>query len=956
KPCGGVLLVGQPAEAAGKTPALSSESLRRWASDGRLEGAQVNEQAGVWLKLERGALPGAGSWTHQYADPGNTTCSDDQLVKCPLGVLWFGEPGPAPIANRHERSQSPLAMDGRLFIEGENVVMAYDSYNGLLLWKRELPGTPRILIPSSSGNFAMSKDSLFVALRDKCYRLDVATGDITQTYDVPKGDEQKMAYWDYMAYTKGLLYGSRSARQNVSNMVFAMNPNDGSVRWTYAGKEILPSSISMGDGKLFLIDRAVSDTVGVEAPKVMAKKKAESADMRTAVALDAMTGKVLWRRTVDVTGAGSGRYFQSLSSIYQNDVLVLFGIFIDGHHWKDFLAGDFEYRRIIALSGSDGNPIWSKNIGYRVRPIVVGDTLHAEPWAYSLYTGEQKTRTNPVTGRTEPWQFARPGHHCGAPAAAPHIMLARSYTLGYYDLDNDYGIMNFGGLRPGCWINFIPANGLLLMPESAAGCMCPFPNQCSVMFKHRETNRAWAQYSAVGSMTPVKHLAINLGAPGDRLDKAGTLWLAYPRGGGSLVLQLGLVLKGMTGAQGAFRHNPETAGIEGTESPWIFSSGYNGLSRCAVPLLSEENGEALYTVRLGFADPDNSERGQRVFDIKLQGKVVQKDFDVVAEAGGKNKAVTKEFKGIGVKDNLIIELVPKASQPSPPPASRISLPASHLPLLNSLEVIRENVLGIGCAVPSFMLSSAKREQSGEIKMANDTENQFDGTLRIDAPTGFKVTAEQTGVDLAPGAVAAVKIAASVADNVAAGKYQANVKLIRKDGTVECERQIQIEYLADRERIVAKAIADAHVMRSSPDTNAGNATTLNVDGGDATVGDNLHSIAFLKFRLAITGTPQSATLRLYNGDNPSGDSGRVCLVTEQWDENKITYSRRPEIGKQLAKIGRVAADQVVEIPLNINVRGMKELSLAIDPTSSDGIAYFSRESSKAPELIIELAGE
>jgi len=30
--------------------------------------------------------------------------------------------------------------------------------------------------------------------------------------------------------------------------------------------------------------------------------------------------------------------------------------------------------------------------------------------------------------------------------------------------------------------------------------------------------------------------------------------------------------------------------------------------------------------------------------------------------------------------------------------------------------------------------------------------------------------------------------------------------------------------------------------------------------------------------------------------------------------------------------------------------------AIDPTSSDGIAYFSRESSKTPELIIELAKE
>ena len=41
------------------------------------------------------ALPGAGGWTHQYAEPGNSACSDDQRVQGNLGVLWYGEPGPA---------------------------------------------------------------------------------------------------------------------------------------------------------------------------------------------------------------------------------------------------------------------------------------------------------------------------------------------------------------------------------------------------------------------------------------------------------------------------------------------------------------------------------------------------------------------------------------------------------------------------------------------------------------------------------------------------------------------------------------------------------------------------------------------------------------------------------------------------------------------------------------------
>jgi hypothetical protein len=39
-----------------------------------------------------GALPGSADWTHEYGDPANTLMSRDELVKAPLGVLWFGGP------------------------------------------------------------------------------------------------------------------------------------------------------------------------------------------------------------------------------------------------------------------------------------------------------------------------------------------------------------------------------------------------------------------------------------------------------------------------------------------------------------------------------------------------------------------------------------------------------------------------------------------------------------------------------------------------------------------------------------------------------------------------------------------------------------------------------------------------------------------------------------------------
>jgi hypothetical protein len=36
--------------------------------------------------------------------------------------------------------------------------------------------------------------------------------------------------------------------------------------------------------------------------------------------------------------------------------------------------------------------------------------------------------------------------------------------------------------RPGCWINIIPAGGLVLIPESSSGCTCGFPLQTSLAF------------------------------------------------------------------------------------------------------------------------------------------------------------------------------------------------------------------------------------------------------------------------------------------------------------------------------------------------------------------------------------------------------------------------------------------------------------------------------------------
>ncbi len=70
-----------------------------------------------------------------------------------------------------------------------------------------------------------------------------------------------------------------------------------------------------------------------------------------------------------------------------------------------------------------------------------------------------------------------------------------------------------------------------------------------------------------------------------------------------------------------------------------------------------------------------------MFSVKLQGDTVTKNLDIVAEAGGPNAAIVKEYAGIRVETALLVELAPSASAPGP----------GEGPILNGIEVIREDV-------------------------------------------------------------------------------------------------------------------------------------------------------------------------------------------------------------------------------------------------------------------------
>ncbi|MDP6444141.1 MAG: PQQ-binding-like beta-propeller repeat protein [Pirellulaceae bacterium] len=683
KPCGGKVCVGSPS----KTPAAD---LAKSLGETYLRDDAKISTSGDWALLTRGKLPGAGDWSHQYGNVSNTSFTKDYRVKGSLGVLWYGDPGPSQMINRHQAASAPLTTNGRFFIQGTDNVRAFDAYNGLFLWEYENPGAIRtgVFNNHETSNLAATDDDLFVVVNEVCTRLDAATGKLVRQYKAPQADDGVERKWGYVAVDDGLLYGTSTVRTELAaslrrrgrtigaetDGLFAVDLNTHQQLWKYTAKNLMHVTIALGDGHIYFVESTITqeerdrllrqDKAELRKLKGEAAKKKEAElkalDVRRAVCLNARTGEKIWSKPIDVTnvsGVSSGG--GNICLMYHDGHVVICGANANGHYWNQFLSGQFSQRRILVLKAADGEKIWSKDANYMNRPVMVNDQIIAEPWSFEVATGEEKQRVHPITGAETKWQFSRPGHHCGIITATPNMMLFRSGFIGYYDMYEDSGTRHFSGQRLGCWVNAIPGNGLVVIPEASAGCVCLFSIASTVVLEPREDRGpAWGIYSAAGPTTPVKRLAINLGAPGDRRDKQGNLWLGFPRPKtvGRMEFVFNIAPKLAKGGR-YYARNSESIEFTDATTPWLLSSGAEGLTKFELPLLGEKDAAAFYKVRLHFAELDERQAGDRVFDIKLQGETVAANVDVAKEAGRLANLV-KTFGGISVAAKLQVELVP----------------------------------------------------------------------------------------------------------------------------------------------------------------------------------------------------------------------------------------------------------------------------------------------------------
>lgn len=648
----------------------------------KLANAKILQSQSLLMIVREGALPGSANWTHEHADAANTRVSRDAIVKAPLGVLWFGGPSHAGILPRHGHGPQPQVVDGRMIIEGVDLMRAIDIYTGRLLWETKLPGVGYFYnnlkhqpgANASGGNFVTTSDGIYIAYENRCVRLDPVDGKKIGDHPLPILPGMKESpRWGYINVAGDYLIGGadplldpkslpmklkpgegddpdpddksegtiskliktvkgHSDNMSASRHLVVMDRHSGKVLWTAAAKSAFRHNATcVGNERLYTIDRLSGEQ--------LAKIKNDSLKAAPRlVAFDLATGKEIWSKKTEVFGTW-------LSYSEKQDVLVE-----AGRVARDCLFDEAKGMR--AYRGKDGKSLWF-NERYTGPAMIHGDTILQEQGACDLLTGELKLRVDPITLEPVPWRWAR-NYGCNTPAASEHLLTFRSGAAGYFDLCNDGGTGNFGGFRSSCTNNLIVAGGVLTAPEYTRTCTCSYQNQSSIGLIHMPEAEMWTFFGSKDVKGVIQRVGLNFGAIGDRKADDGTLWLESPSiGGVSPAVQVTTKPKSPETFR---RHSSAVSG----PYPWVTSSGFKNIKEVTVSLGAMDERRS-YTVKLYFAEPDNLAPGKRVFHVDIAGKQVLKDFDIAKEAGGPARTVIKTFKGITARESLTLRFTPAAN-------------------------------------------------------------------------------------------------------------------------------------------------------------------------------------------------------------------------------------------------------------------------------------------------------
>ena len=624
RPCGGLLIFPNVARAAAAA----------WVKDcGALPGEiRASEKQ---VSILRGPLAGARDW--------DTGTGPDQLVKWPLRLLWFGGPGPALVMDRKQGNVIGPVANGRYFVFGEDVLSAVDAYNGSVLWTRQ--------VPRYYGLLPYVEDKAAIAGMKKSYQLPFVrnlSADAEHVYLTLgcyfKGDSREKGCIQINARTgeQEKIHGSYTPPPNVSLKttqswpleIDAVHSGSVSVQATKTGLTLKlttkdPVIAPLDRWDLFFDFRPFDQRYGLYERGTFHERIFPAKDAQSRASSIHATGPL--HPALDVSGTREAGGTSTTVELSWAEVRKLtgvqpssfgFALTLSSHDGKE--KEDVVQKHLFGDIMADGlNNGWANvqldgadNAGGQTPTVIAGPfssmpkiqpSVATHPTS-SAQSAKLAPRIHPLTGEREAKFFQTGSFGCGGLIHSSDCIMARSTALSIYDFADDSGTRHFDGTKPSCTGSITAALGLLLSSEGRGGCECTTNFQTSLALApaDRRSNEDWALYYDRDVDSMVRQAAINFGAPGDRRDSGGTLWLGFPRVGGKMIgvplvpdgtllagtgvfrqkvspLQIPIECEVIDGF-GPARVNADRVPIAGTENPWLYTSAYKGIRKAALKL------------------------------------------------------------------------------------------------------------------------------------------------------------------------------------------------------------------------------------------------------------------------------------------------------------------------------------------------------------------------------------
>ncbi len=438
----------------------------------QVEEEMVPFDKGYAVILRKKEPDDGGVWTAEYGTPDNSAFGGESLwgttSSDEFEVQWMGRPGPRFQADRNGRKPSPLAINGKLFVQGLERIAAIDAYNGTILWTRVIPGFIRMNVVRDCANWAADDRYLYAAKGPSLLVLDQENGNVVREVQVPRAAADDYD-WGYVGPADGIVVGTATPRHSafvsyhgewgwydethgpetdkvMSYRLFAIPRGGADILWEYnpAPSMIINSTITIYEGKVFFVESAT--------PELTDKKRGGEGIFRELwlTALSLNDGKVLWHHRIK-TQPGIAAYYMAAG----NGRLVIVASYKGTYYLYNYDVRDG------SLRWKNGMPWPSDNHGGHLsRPAIAGNRLMLKPGLFRMDTGERIG-----------YDVPKAGHGCSSYTLSEQSVFYRGGSVTQFNFDTRK-FSKWERLRPDCWISTIPALGMVLSPEGGGGCSC----------------------------------------------------------------------------------------------------------------------------------------------------------------------------------------------------------------------------------------------------------------------------------------------------------------------------------------------------------------------------------------------------------------------------------------------------------------------------------------------------